>query len=498
MPSLHLPARPDLDHLKGQAHSLQLRVRAGEADALGIVRAWHPRPSAADAPATFRRTDAQLVVARRYGFASWPALRRHVAVVLEFGRSPHQRAGLATVAGGTAADLLRLGCLLYGGDDLDRHRQANALLARRPELAGATAWTAAAVGDVVALGAILAADRGAASRAGGPFDWAPLLYLAYSRIDAAPRRSEGDQPDPVAAARLLLAHGADPNAGYLWDGIYPFTALTGVLGGGEDKTNQPPHRHALALARVLLESGADPNDSQALYNRQFEPDDSHLRLLVEFGLGTDRRGPWHARLASAHGTPARLLEDQLLVAAWEDRPSWARLALAAGADPDGRGTRHPQHLGLTPIALALRRGNLEVAELLRRAGATPPPPDPVEAFLTACLGGDGDEAQRLLAEDPAVLAAARARRPEAVLAATAMRRPAAVRLLASLGFDVNVPARITPLHQAAYEGDADLVRCLLELGADPSAREPRFNATPLGWAEHARRDAVIDLLRTSD
>ncbi|MGH7536223.1 MAG: hypothetical protein ACREMG_11665, partial [Gemmatimonadales bacterium] len=77
----------------------------------------------------------------------------------------------------------------------------------------------------------------------------------------------------------------------------------------------------LALARLLLEAGADPNDSQALYNRRFDPDDSHLRLLIEFGLGTDRGGPWHARLNSAHGTPAQALEDQL-VAASENRPGW--------------------------------------------------------------------------------------------------------------------------------------------------------------------------------
>lgn len=489
MPSLRLPARPDLGHLKGQAQTLQRQVRAGEPDALATVRAWHPRPSVADAPAGFRRTDAQLVVARRYGFASWPALRRHVAVVVEFGRSPHQQAAVA--AGETAEDLLRLGCLVYGGDDLDRHARASALLAGHPELAGATVWTAAAVGDVAALGAFLAADPAAASRAGGPFDWEPLLYLAYSRID-----SEGEGLDPVGAARLLLVHGADPNAGYLWEGNYPFTALTGAFGGGEDKTNQPPHARAQALARLLLEAGADPNDSQALYNRQFDPEDSHLRLLVEFGLGTDRRGPWHARLASGHGTPAQLLEDQLLVAAWEDRPSWARLALGAGADPEGVGTRHPLRLGLTPLALALRRGNREVADLLLAAGAVPPPPDPVEAFLTACLGGDRSEAEGLLATDPAVLAAARVRRPEAVLLATELRRPAAVRLLATMGFDVNVWARITPLHRAAYDGDVDLVRVLLELGADPSAREPGYGATPLGWAEHAGRPEVVELLRS--
>jgi hypothetical protein len=53
-----------------------------------------------------------------------------------------------------------------------------------------------------------------AGRPGGPFAWEPLLYLTYSRIGGGPGRSA------VEVARLLLEHGADPNAGYLWEGSY--------------------------------------------------------------------------------------------------------------------------------------------------------------------------------------------------------------------------------------------------------------------------------------
>ncbi|MEW6475505.1 MAG: ankyrin repeat domain-containing protein [Actinomycetota bacterium] len=406
-----------------------------------------------------------------------------------YARYPHED-GQALGTSGPADDLLRLGCLLYGGDDTRRHAEARALLARQPALAGATIYTASAVGDVAAAQAFLAEDPACVNRPGGPFNWEPLLYLAYSRID-----SDAPGHDPVAMAGLLLDAGADPNAGYLWEGNYPFTALTGVFGGGEDRTNQPPHRHALALARRLLEAGADPNDSQTLYNRQFEPDASHLHLLIEFGLGTDRGGSWHARLNSAHGTPAQLLEDQLVVAAFENRPEWARLALAAGADPDGLGTRHPLRLGLTPYEAAVRRGNREVAELLRGAGATVPELDPVEEFLSACMAADRATVERMLAERPGLTAEAITRRPDAVLQATELRRPAAIRLLAELGFDVNVWARVTALHQAAYDGDVAVVAVLLDVGADPELRDPGFNATPLGWAEHARRTEAIELLR---
>lgn len=490
MPTLCLPSRPNLEHLKGQARTLQRQVRTGDRTALEVVRAFHPRSAAVETTAApFPLADAQLVVARQYGFPSWPALRRHLAVVEQYARYPHED-GQALGQGGPADDLLRLGCLLYGGDDTVRHAEGRALLEQQPDLAAATIFTAAAVGDVAAIRRFLAEDPAAVARTGGPFDWEPLLYVAYSRID-----SDAPGHDPLGAAHLLLEAGADANAGYLWDGNYPFTALTGAFGGGEDNTNQPPHRHSLALARMLLEAGADPNDSQALYNRQFEPDDDHLRLLIEFGLGTDRGGPWHARLNSGHGTPAELLEDQVVTAAFEDRVEWARLALAAGADPDGLGTRHPLRYHLRPLEAAIRRGNREVAEVLRAAGATAPEQDPVEDFLSACMAGDRSTVEQLLADRPVLTADAITRRPDAILQATELRRPEAIRLLAELGFAVNVWARLTPLHQAAYDGDVAVVQALLDVGADPELREPGFNATPLGWAEHARRTEVVELLR---
>src|SRR4029079_3631646 len=99
---------------------------------------------------------------------------------------------------------------------------------------------------------------------------------------------------------------------------------------------------------------------------------------------TDRGGPWHRLLHSYHGTPAQLLEDQLSAAAQFDRPGWARLALAPGAAPDGRGpappaphaegrgAARPVLRGRPPYEPAAPRGNLEVAELLRAAGAGAP------------------------------------------------------------------------------------------------------------------------------
>jgi ankyrin repeat protein len=55
--------------------------------------------------------------------------------------------------------------------------------------------------------------------------------------------------------------------------------------------------------------------------------------------------------------------------------------------------------------------------------------------------------------------------------------------------------RSTALHQAAWEGDLDRIRLLLDAGADSSITDRRFGSTPLGWAEHAYQCEAADLLR---
>jgi ankyrin repeat protein len=52
----------------------------------------------------------------------------------------------------------------------------------------------------------------------------------------------------------------------------------------------------------------------------------------------------------------------------------------------------------------------------------------------------------------------------------------------------------TALHEAAGMGDLDLARLLLDLGADPNVRDARFDATPLGWADHFGERAMVELL----
>jgi uncharacterized protein (TIGR03067 family) len=77
-----LPARPNLDHLRRQAKILLAQLNDGEAAAVQAFVEHLPEArrmtAAAACAAGFRLADAQSVVARQTGFASWPALSRHV------------------------------------------------------------------------------------------------------------------------------------------------------------------------------------------------------------------------------------------------------------------------------------------------------------------------------------------------------------------------------------------------------------------------------------
>jgi hypothetical protein len=177
--------------------------------------------------------------------------------------------------------------LTYGDDEPARWLEAERMLAAAPELATANLATMVAVGAVAAARELLRRDPDDVRVPICPYRWQPLLYLTYSRV-AAPAACE--------TAELLLDHGADPNVGYLWEGLCPpFTTLTGAFGSGEGTS--PAHADDLRIARLLLERGADPNDGQTIYNMGGSPGDGWLELLLEFGLGRGaRRADHHDRL----------------------------------------------------------------------------------------------------------------------------------------------------------------------------------------------------------
>jgi ankyrin repeat protein len=490
-----LPDDPSFEQLRRQAKDLRDLSRAGVQGALDLVGAHHP-----DGPHPVALAGAQFVVARHYGFSSWAVLRRHVQAIEHYRRSPDELASAAQ----PADEFLLLACLRYGGDDSpSRWQRAAHVLAAHPEITRSSVHAAAAAADAGALEALLREDPALAGTEGGPYRWAPILYLAYARHD--PSLSE---EATIRSAGLLLDHGADPNAGYLWHGLIPpFTALAGALGSGEG--DQPQHPRGLALAGTLLAAGADPNDGQALYNRQFRSDDSHLLLLFGHGLGRGNGGPWRTRLGGRLDSPAELIADQLRWAVTHDMRERVRLLAEHGADLRSPFPAGEQRLvqcvnacdGRTPAEVAAVCGCQDVLDWLVEHGGVPrPAAEGPDGLIAAALAGDGDTAQRLAGQ----AGAARAQRPGLVVWAASRRAWASIALLTGLGWDINARARAdapveqqweTALHEAAGAGAIDAARMLIELGADPGIRDARFQATPLGWAEHFGHQAMADYLR---
>ncbi len=82
MPPHLLPPRPSLEQLKNQAKDLLKAYRAGQPPAVARFRESMPRPFVTkegqlEQP-SFSLRDAQLVVAREYGFASWSQMHNHI------------------------------------------------------------------------------------------------------------------------------------------------------------------------------------------------------------------------------------------------------------------------------------------------------------------------------------------------------------------------------------------------------------------------------------
>jgi ankyrin repeat protein len=487
MPIRPLPNDPSLDHLRKQAKRLHRAVRAGDADARSQAREFHPRAN--QAVARFRLADAQLVIARSYGFPSWSTLKQHLADIAPFVWNPPPAGAVES----PVDVFIRLACLTYSGWRVSNPVRAQRMLADNPELAHADVYTATAAGDVAAVRALIDANPAVVNAGGGPLRWPLLLYACYSRMNIVdPNHST------LEVARLLLSRGADPNSGFLWEGSYAFTALTGAFGRGEDWENQPPHPACEALARLLLEAGADPNDAQTLYNRHFQENDDHLRILFEYGLGQENGGPWVSRLNDRRFTPGRLLVIELCAAAEHNFSGRVKLLVEHGVDVNTPGLRN----GRTPYEEALRAGHAAIAEYFLAHGARKIDLDPVETFALSCISGRRDEVRERLARDPSLLdRLGQYRRVELLHRAVDAKQFEGVRLIVELGVDINgmVPGSgldRAVLHNAAGWGGLEMVKFLISLGADPQLRDEPFRSTPIGWAFHNhQRDVVAYLLQ---
>jgi len=286
--------------------------------------------------------------------------------------------------------------------------------------------------------------------------------------------------------RLLLAAGASPNTN---DGGR--TRYRSALKGSVELNNP-------AITEMLLDAGAHPDPGQPIGDAIAHRDQRCLRLLLSHGarvartwaLGAvvynDNAGAMSLLLealeasdAGAAGQATEVLPDAVASASY---PVVAAL-LDAGADPRAAGED-----GVSVLRLAVRAGRDDVAARLSALGAPDDCTD-VDRFIGACLTGDRQAAERLLAGHPD-LRGRLTGQDQAVIVEAAGSRPAGtVALMLDLGFSPRARRfGDEPLHNAAYHGNAAAVGVLLGAGADVDARDGRFDGTPLAFATVGSRE----------
>jgi hypothetical protein len=90
--SKSFPVRPSLEQLKKQAKDLLKSHQSGDPDGLRRIQEnhpdWHKRLPEELRAASFKLADAQLVIAREYGCASWPKLKTQVESILAANQNP--------------------------------------------------------------------------------------------------------------------------------------------------------------------------------------------------------------------------------------------------------------------------------------------------------------------------------------------------------------------------------------------------------------------------
>jgi ankyrin repeat protein len=198
-------------------------------------------------------------------------------------------------------------------------------------------------------------------------------------------------------------------------------------------------------------------------------DDRLTRALAGGADPNDHRGPG--------------AETPLHVAARRRRRRAAEILLAHGADIEARTAG-----GKTAYAHAVRRGFDDVVEALLAHGARTDLSD-ADRLAVAMVEGRLDEARAILAASPG---AARTANPEEDrLLADVAGRPGTERVALLIGAGADLTARAmdsgTALHQAAWFGQPDNARLLIDAGAPLDDFDATHHSSPLGWAVHGSR-----------
>ena len=445
-----LPERPDLRQLRRRAK--ELRDAARRCDAVALERFARHHPSAR--PGAVSLADAQLVIARELGFASWPRFKAAID---------------ARAASGAAADE-------FVAASVDgRLRQASDIFQADPGIAGRSLLAATVLGEAEAVRAMVAADPAAAVAVDDERGWPPLLYACYSRwhqID--PGRAAG----LAQTVRVLLEAGASADTN---DGGRP--RFRSALKGSVEVDNPE-------VAALLLAAGASPDLGQPISEAVGHRDQRCLQLLL--GHGVSLAGTWAVGAAVYHDDPgalsllldalqgseaARMATEALPEAAAHASLPVVAALLGAGADPGG------SEDGVSALRLAVRAGRTDAAARLRAAGATDDVID-IDRFIGACVSGDRSAAEGILAGQPDLPGQLTAHDNAVIVDAPGSCPAGTIALMLDLGFSPHARNEFgeQPLHTAAYCGNAEVVQLLMGAGADIDARDDRFDGTPLAFA----------------
>ncbi len=448
-----LPAKPSLDKQRKLAKALARDLWRGKSGATERVRALHPNPPR---PENFLLSDAQLVIARGYGFAGWPQMKQKIESLT---KSPTDLFRAAVEAG-----------------DVDQVRQ---LLQSRPDLVAAInepmfGFNSPAVhvarANLALLDLLIAygADLNARS------SWEKGGFGVLEQVhpdEAAALIARGARIDVFAAANLgMMAELAALVAGD--------PALVHAKGGDGKR---PLHfARTIEIARFLLAHGAEID---AL-------DDDHDSTPAQHLIG-DR--PEVAGFLLAQGARS----DLLLAAALGDL---ARVRSHLDADPGAIAMRVDQDwfpmidsapngghiyqwtLGFHVCAfdIARKRGHGAVLDLLLERAS------PLDRLLDALWCGDDARADKALAADPQLVARAPQKALRQVADAARNNNLAAVSGMLRRGFPVTALSQhgATPLHWAAFHGNPDMMQEVLRHNPPIEARDRQFHGTAIGWAIH--------------